>query len=330
SLEGQFTASQSSVVQLAIQDPGYTQSYYSPGEGRIASIPPQAYISLYSSQGIPPGQVNYSFVMAVPTEREIRFYGDTGLLIAKFKMNGKPGGIAVKSNGEILVGNLTSHRIEVYHGDGLLLRYFGDVQFPGDLKISEKDNLLAVTDGKANQVKIYSLDTEQLIRTLGTANTSAPARTSNGAMRTSAAMGLSFGGTTGPPQGQLRFPSSVAIDSSRKHIIVGDFMNARIQIFDFQGNVIKVIEHLKNVANLMERPIGLTLDNQGNIYAVDILYHSIFVFDANGNFVKTIGKFGTGAGELHGPVDAVYLKDGRLLVVNSRNKNIEVFVNNNM
>ena len=68
-------------------------------------------------------------------------------------------------------------------------------------------------------------------------------------------------GGTGYAPGQLRLPHTIAIDA-RGRLFVGDRENARIQIFDQDGN------HLATWRQF-GRPSGITFDSNGTIYVAD-------------------------------------------------------------
>ncbi len=68
-------------------------------------------------------------------------------------------------------------------------------------------------------------------------------------------------GGTGYAPGQIRLPHTIAIDASGR-LFVGDRENARIQIFDQDGN------HLATWRQF-GRPSGITFDGNGMIYVAD-------------------------------------------------------------
>ncbi len=68
-------------------------------------------------------------------------------------------------------------------------------------------------------------------------------------------------GGTGYGPGQIRLPHTIAMDS-RGRIFVGDRENARIQLFDQDGN------HLSTWRQF-GRPSGITFDKHDNIYVAD-------------------------------------------------------------
>jgi len=50
-----------------------------------------------------------------------------------------------------------------------------------------------------------------------------------------------------------------------------------------------------------QRPMGVTMDHEDNLYVVDYHAHNIKKFDSSGKFLKLLGREGEGPGEFIGP-----------------------------
>lgn len=61
------------------------------------------------------------------------------------------------------------------------------------------------------------------------------------------------------------------------------------------------------------REIGV--DDQGNVYLLDIQLNQVHVFDKDGNFLRDIGREGEGPGEFRQPSSMFIMPDGRIAVV---------------
>lgn len=59
----------------------------------------------------------------------------------------------------------------------------------------------------------------------------------------------------------------------------------------------------------LKKPIGLTADNNDNVYILDIYSMSVKKFDSSGKFIKSIGRSGQGPGELYYPSLIFIYKD---------------------
>lgn len=72
------------------------------------------------------------------------------------------------------------------------------------------------------------------------------------------------------------------------------------------------------------RPLGVTSDDNGNVYVADSSNHRIVVFSVDGKVERIIGKEGTANGELNYPT-AVAIFEAKLYVTDSGNGRILIF-----
>jgi len=77
--------------------------------------------------------------------------------------------------------------------------------------------------------------------------------------------------------------------------------------------------------DMLSRPQGFNIDQNGNIYITDMQDQSIKVFDQSGEFIRTIGKKGEGPGEFTFIGGMTFLPDGRLMVMDSEARRISLF-----
>jgi len=73
---------------------------------------------------------------------------------------------------------------------------------------------------------------------------------------------------------------------SNGNIVVSEFSGNRLQIFDSQGNFVRIVG-----AGQVKNPHHHFVDSDDNILVADLGNNRIQVFDQNGNHIKT---FGTG------------------------------------
>jgi predicted CXXCH cytochrome family protein len=238
------------------------------------------------------------YLVSNPIERSVRIYDLAGNLTGKFTVDGEPLGVAAKTNGEILVGNKTQQRIDVYNEQGNYLRCFGAVTVPNDIAVSEAQSRIFVTDSQESVIKVFHLAGENLLSTIG---------------------------TSGTGNGQLSWPTGVAVDETNQRIVVGDFGNQRLQLFDLSGNFLSTITHKPADTAWFVRPEGIAVDAAGLIYAVDSLWNGVYIFDAAGTLQKIIGEFGMDPGQLQNPGGLVLLSDGSMVVCDLRNKRLTTF-----
>src|SRR5574341_1168042 len=72
----------------------------------------------------------------------------------------------------------------------------------------------------------------------------------------------------------------------------------------------------------LNRPQGLTTDNEGNIYIADTGNNRLVKTDSLGNFIKETGGFGWGEGQFNQPTDLTLDYGLNLYVVDSQNKRV--------
>jgi len=121
--------------------------------------------------------------------------------------------------------------------------------------------------------------------------------------------------------GEFNQPSGLWV-SQNGLIYVADTFNHRIQVFDADGNSVKIWTHS------FFGPRDVTGDNNGKVYVVDTGNHKIEIFDTNGNFIKEFGGHGTSEGKFDEPVGCVVDSKGFLYVSDSNNNRIEKFDSN--
>ena len=127
---------------------------------------------------------------------------------------------------------------------------------------------------------------------------------------------LTSWGTKGASAGQFDVPHSIALDS-QGHIYVADRGNARIQIFDENGQFIK---EWKNRS--LGRPWAVRIDATGNIFVIDGGDQNEFwpdrarvlKLDAEGNVLASFGSYGKEPGQFIWPHTIAIGPDGALYV----------------
>jgi DNA-binding beta-propeller fold protein YncE len=145
------------------------------------------------------------------------FIYDADLVLkAEIKDLDKPLGIAVDSNGYILVGNDGRDNIEVFDpATGNLKKIFAEglVIMPNSISV-DSDGFIYVTDSRSHRVKVFNAE-YQLLRTIG---------------------------SPGAAEDELTFPVDTEVFSFLqdgnmvKEVFVADQGNKRVQIYDFLGN----------------------------------------------------------------------------------------------
>lgn len=76
---------------------------------------------------------------------------------------------------------------------------------------------------------------------------------------------------------------------------------------------------------LFDRPKGVAVDSEGNIWVADADNHRVQKFNSKGEFLLTFGTVGTGNGQFSHPMDIAFTADGKLWVTDSGNARVQQF-----
>ena len=119
-------------------------------------------------------------------------------------------------------------------------------------------------------------------------------------------------GQRGKDLGEFKSPRGLAIDSNDA-IYVIDTGNDRIQKFDVNGDCIKTSENectawgtTGSSSGSFNHPAKASIDNDNNIYILDIENHRVQKFSSSGNFLTEWGNYGSSDGEFYQPVSIAY------------------------
>lgn len=132
--------------------------------------------------------------------------------------------------------------------------------------------------------------------------------------------------TTGYPgvsPGEFQCPNGIRL-SKDDEVYVCDTYNHRIQVFDKDLNLIRVIGSKGDGNGFFNVPNDLDFDEAGNLYVVDNHNHRIQVLTPQGRHIRNIGEFGTKEGYLRHPCSAAIQRD--LIYITDRiNRRIAVY-----
>lgn len=231
--------------------------------------------------------------------RPVLSIGNLGEVRGKFKL---PCGVAVDSEGKILVADCHNHRIQIFDPQGRFLKSIGNL---GD-KNGQLNNPTDVAVDKQGNIVVCDKDNHRIQRF-----------TKDGVFINK------FGGY-GENQGKLKRPWGVSLGNDDE-IVVTDRKNSRIQIFKEDGSLLRVIGcHGKGQGEL-DQPYHAIIDSKGNIFVTDSNNHAVKVFDSNGNFLRHIGKEDSGQSMLKYPTGIAFDMDDHIIVSDQYNHRIQVF-----
>jgi DNA-binding beta-propeller fold protein YncE len=241
-------------------------------------------------------------------DRVLRF-NSSGDVLGSWNVPAGPIGVGAHPDGRIFVSLRDQPRVAVYSEAFDLLGYLGEgnpaVSFAGptDIDIAAGSGRIYVVDSEGDRV--YGFESDG-----------------------SLALAL---GTRGNAAGEFLYPSAVAVDERRGCILVADHDNFRVQLFTTSGVFLRQFgERLTSSGGGIEgwvvRPLGLDVDESGNVYLADAMMSTVRVFDVLGREVDKILDYGSGAGDLRTPCDvAVGDGSGRLYVASVNSSRVEMY-----
>jgi len=236
------------------------------------------------------------------------FVYDAGMeLIAEIAGPLRPLGVAVGPTGDLYVGSDGSDRVEVYDDLGRRTAILGEgwLEMPNDLLVDGKGQVY-VGDSRADRVRVFDAD-GAWVRDIG---------------------------ESGDGEGQLRFPTALALDPEppggrEPELFVADQANGRVQVFTVHGQWLRQLgERAEAFSEQWEGCFAqlqaLEIDDQGRLHALDAYMNVVQRLDAeSGAFVDAYGSFGREPGGLNVPLDLVLVGD-RALVASAENHRVEV------
>ena len=247
-----------------------------------------------------------------PTVGSVFIYDADWVLKGEIKALNKPLGVAIDSQGRVLVGNNGRDNIEVYDpATGELLAVFGEslIKMPTAITVDGLGNIY-VTDSLNNNVRVFD-PSYILVRTIG---------------------------QRGDGEGGLDFPVDAEIVDMQE-IFVADQGNDRVQVYDFNGNWLRsmTFEGTEGQncnwftgeceipgAPAFNRLQALDTDSLGQLHVLDNFAASVVMFDpADGTFLNTYGQYGTDAGSLRVPMDVLISTTGSALVTAGNSDRVE-------
>ncbi|RLD12800.1 MAG: hypothetical protein DRI28_07115, partial [Caldiserica bacterium] len=189
-------------------------------------------------------------------------------------------------NGKLYVSDTAYGRIHILDKELNNLKTFGELgygngklQYPADIDVDDNGNIY-VADFFNNYFVKFSPEGEPLLVV----------------------------GTEGFENGQFMGPSGIAVAKDGT-IYVSDQLNKRIQVFDKDGNFVKLITN-----DELTNPEGMTVDKDGNLWVVDAKNCKVFEFDKDGNLLLSFGEQGGGDNQFVYPFDVVVTDDAVYVV----------------
>ena len=225
---------------------------------------------------------------------------------------GRPTGITITRDGEVLVADTHYNRILVYTRQGELVRMLGGENpgrpsrgRPGELGLvtcalrDREGNYYISEYGEYDRIQKFSARGEFL---------------------------LEWGGH-GTEPGRFNRPQKMAFDEQGR-IWVADACNHRIQVFDTEGRLQFHWGRQGSGPGELYYPYDLDFDAQGNLVVCEFGNHRVQKFTRDGRSLGCWGRHGRGPGELHHPWAARVDSRGRIHVLDTNNHRLQQIVMN--
>ena len=128
----------------------------------------------------------------------------------------------------------------------------------------------------------------------------------------------------GKEDGDLIWPSSIALDSSQNVYIADEWLN-RISIFDKDGKFLSKWGVPGSGDGELNMPACIRLDKEDNLYLVDSGNNRVQKFTKDGKFLAEWGEPGTGEGQFNLPWGMTIDDNANVYVADWRNDRIQKF-----
>lgn len=218
--------------------------------------------------------------------------------------NGKPCGMTIDDEGNVVVADTHYYRVLFYRPDGTLLedRTIGGVNGQGegefhfltDVAQDSQGNYYVGEYGEHDRIQKFSRDGKFL---------------------------LQWGGHGREP-GEFVRPQGITIDADDR-IWVADACNHRIQIFSDKGELLQVWGERGKAMGQLSYPYGIELDGKGNVYVCEFGNNRVQKFTTEGQSLGFWGTSGRREGELHQPWGLVSDSRDRVHVLDTYNHRVQ-------
>lgn len=217
----------------------------------------------------------------------------------------QPSDVVVGKSGRVYVLDGVNNKVKVFNYKGSYLFSFGGMgkgkgkfNFPLGIGIDESDRVY-IADSGNHRVQIFSSDGKFLSQ---------------------------FTTDTNKKSIKPSDPTDVAVNSTLKRCYVVDNDNHCILIYDLEKGVLLKTHGTMGMEKREFRfPFLLDINQEGNIYIVEVINTRVKVLDLEGNYLTNIGGWGVEKGEFYRPKGVAIDAKGRVFVSDSYLGIIQVF-----
>lgn len=262
----------------------------------------------------------------------------------------RPWGIASDQHGNIIIGDRSNHRIQVFNSNGVLKTVFGsegseEGQFNRPAGVATtREGHIVVADKDNHRIQIFQIDGKfirgfgekggndgQMIYPYDVAVNQVDGRiaitdTGNHRLQIFSHDGILLGkfGYKGYLCGHFDSPRGIAFNDEG-HIIVSDFNVHHILVIHPDGTTARILGSQGIGNGQFMRPQGIAVDHLGNFVIADTRNSRIVIMHPSGHFIAKFGGPGSGQGQLDRPTSVCILPDGKIAVVDFGNSRVQIF-----
>ncbi len=274
-------------------------------------------VQIIGTRGVGVGEFNKPRSIAVDRQDNIYVVDMTGR-VQKFTPDGKflllwqmpqtdlgkPKGMGLDSDGNVIVIEPHYQRINHFSTDGKLMTQWGQrgtnagqLIMPRSIALDSHGNMFVSEYTVVERVQEFSPE-KKLLNVFG----------HNG---------------TGP--GEFDRPEGLGIDAADR-LYVADSSNHRIQIFSHEGKWLRSYGKPGGGLGELSYPYDVRVDREGRQYVCEFGNSRIQVFDTNSQPLEIIGRAGTAPGEFGNPYGIALDSKGNLYVADSQNHRVQKFL----
>jgi len=241
----------------------------------------------------------------------VQFFGPGGEFVTSWVLPeyeyGQPVGMAIESQGSVLVNDSHYQRILRFSADGSFIASWGSPGTgPGqftlgrDVVVDSSGNVYTGDYGDENDRIMKFSPTGEFIKEWG---------------------------RRGTDPGRFDRPQGMEIERREgdEYLLVADCNNHRIQRFDLEGRLDATWGELGTEVGQLRYPMSVAVGSNGEIYVCEWGNNRIQKYDADGNSLGTWGRAGRREGELMTPWDLEIGPDDTIYVVDYGNHRIQAF-----
>jgi DNA-binding beta-propeller fold protein YncE len=192
-------------------------------------------------------------------------------------------GVGIAPDGCVFVADAGNDRVQVLTPDLAFCCFIGVGQLERPSGVCANDDVIVVTESPAHRVTVFN--------------------------RRDGSLRHRFG-SHGRGDGQLKYPNSVCILASDRHVAIADTDNCRVSVFSVDGEFIRHVG-----TGRLKGPSGVACSAFDELVVADYGSRCLFVFSATGDVLAKVGR---------GKLTGVALHGGTVVAVSSGASTVRV------